>query len=253
MKVEPYNFFFHPLHNEHTQEVTALSLMTNLVLTVLSNGWYLLIVGAVHTRECVMTHEKANEATDAKAKRTFDKVFPPETRKTEDSDDKFVGLQAFIDKHKDCLEKLKRHGEQGNWKHLQTHTGHPDSLHDWYMYPIDRASRTYGEKYRVTSRYRMALQNNPEFMSDYRDGLILGAKSFGFDIVNGRDFDAPSLKWRGHIIRLAKMLQSAREFGQKDLHDSLVDFVYAHHLDQEMRPWMRKYLRPIPESEVFVV
>lgn len=248
MKVDAYNFFFHPLHKEHSNEVKGLSIVTNIVLTALTNGLYLLLLGAVHTRECIMGTDIEETETADKAKKVFDKVHPPK-----DSDNSFVGLEALKQKQKEHLAKLEEFADNGQWKHLQRHTPHRDSGFDWWMFPTTRASNSYGAQYQLTPRYIQALQNDKDFMKSYREGVLLVAKSWGWDLENNVDFDEPDLKWDGYQVRLGKMLQSLTEFGQKDLHDNLVSFVQAHHIDEKLQKWIRPYLKPIPPSQAFIL
>lgn len=247
MKVDAYNFFFHPLHTDHSNEVKGLSVVTNIILTALTNGLYLLVLGAVHMREWVMG--QGDSATDAKAKKAFDKVFPPGTL-ADPANDIFVGLHALKKKQKEHLAKLERFASIGAWKHLQRHTANPDSGFDWWMFPTTRPSSTHGKKYALSPRYIQALQNDPAFMASYRKGVILVAKSWGWDLLNDRDLDNPALKWDDYPVRLGKMLQSLTEFGQKDLHDTLVDFIVEHRIS--LPSWVKNYMKPIPHSAAFV-
>src|SRR5579883_1015915 len=164
MKVDAYNFFFHPLHKDHTDGVKGLSVLTNIVLTAITSGWYLLVFGAIHVREWVMSPPKKPE--DDKAKQTFDKVFPPSPNAAP-AKNAFVGLFELKRTQKEHLEKLEAYARKGDWAPLQKHTSNPYSGFDWWMFPISRPSEGQGNKYCVNTRYIQALQNDSEFMKNY--------------------------------------------------------------------------------------
>lgn len=154
----------------------------------------------------------------------------------------FVGIQALKRKQSMHLAKLKVLAQQGHWEHLQTHTGHPDSGFDWWMFPIDRPSLGQGSSYEVTKYDVEVLKGDSEFMNNYREGVIIIAKSWGWDLAHHRDISSEKQRWTGYQVRLGKMLHSLKLFGQKDLHDSLRRFVEENKLVDSLESWILQYL-----------
>jgi hypothetical protein len=139
--------------------------------------------------------------------------------------DQFVGTSRLKKKLIDHLAKLESLAQKGQWEHLQTHTSHPDSAFDWWMFPSDQASRGQGKRYTVNSSDILRLTSDPEFMHAYRKGVCLVAKSWGWDLEHKRNVTTNTQCWTGYTIRLEKMLYSLRLFGQNDLRKTLSQFV----------------------------
>ncbi|MBM3191462.1 MAG: hypothetical protein FJZ63_02245, partial [Chlamydiae bacterium] len=95
---------------------------------------------------------------------------------------KFVGVEALALKQEAHLKKLQSLAREGLWKHLQRHTEHADSGFDWWMFPVDLPSRMQGERYTVDRQAISLLQSNPTFMDNYRQGVLLIAESWGWDL-----------------------------------------------------------------------
>lgn len=229
MEIKAYNFFFHPLSKTHSKSTKACSIVTNVALSVFSGGIYLLVFGIVRASE--------------KPLKIKHKITPAKTLKP--SPKGFVGCPALKNKQKEHLHKLKTLAAQGHWQHLQTHTAHPDSGFDWWMFPINRASAGFGDAYNIGERDIEALKNDPEFIKNYREGVILVAKSWGWDLENNRDVANNSQAWTGYQVRLGKMLQSLTLFGQKDLHNRLVGIINQKGIAPTLEPWIQGYLVPL--------
>ncbi len=185
---------------------------------------------------------------DAARRDMADKNQRPETKKSDvkpvrKSYPGFVGIKAFKAKQATELANLTRLANAGKWESLQTHSG---SGFDWWMFPLDFATAQHRE-YRVSASDIEELKEDEEFMASYRKGVILVARSWGWDIEKGEKIkDNPKLKWVGYQVRLGKMLNSLQLFGQKDLHDNLVKLIKAEGVSKILpsREW-HPYLEPI--------
>lgn len=157
----------------------------------------------------------------------------------------FVGIKAkaLKDQQASELTNLTRLAMAGRWESLQTHHG---KGFDWWMFPIDQDSQ-HGDKWRVSPSDIEVLKADAEFMASYREGAILVARSWGWDLKKNQKIHDPKLKWAGWDVRLGKMACSLYLFGQKDLHASLLNFIDktppARRIRSDNR-W-RRYLLPI--------
>ena len=141
------------------------------------------------------------------------------------------------------LVKLQALADGDDWASLQQHTMHPDSGFDWWMFPVDRPSASWGDLYAIDANDVDGLKADAAFMESYRAGVILVAKSWGWDLENNEDVTDPVQRWTGYNVRLGKMLQSLTIFGQADLHERLVAFVDAHQLRPSLNDWILPYLQ----------
>ena len=214
MEVQPYNFFFHPLYEDHSEEVKAVSVITSIALSILTAGVYLAVFTLVHLAErfCVWKNEE------------------------------YVGNDALKDKQKNHLAKLKALADNSEWEHIRKHTSHKDSGFDWWMFPTDRRSSGYGPKYQVDSQSLSELKKDKEFIDSYREGVVLVAKSWGFDLENKKDVSSDEQKWVGYDVRLGKMLHSLKLFKQKDLYDKLIYFIDQNKMRPKLEKWIQKLI-----------
>jgi hypothetical protein len=151
-------------------------------------------------------------------------------------------VDALKNKQQDHLAKLNRLARAGHWQHLQMHTDHPDSGFDWWMFLIDRASTGYGDQYRVSQRDIEALMNDPIFMKNYRNGVLLVTKSWGWDLEQRKDVTNRVQKWTNYQVRLGKMLDSLRLFKQDDLRIAITDFIDQKGISPTLEPWIQRLL-----------
>lgn len=200
-----YKFLFHPLHESHSPEVKRAAVITVTALTVLTLGGYLAVWGAVRLVEWYQNRE--NRVSPAPT--------VPVDSNTIDSD--------LIKQQAKSLEELKQKAKDNKWSYLNSGEGH----FDWWMFPIDRPSRGYRTKYCVGEKQIEKLKSNTEFMSSYREGVVLVAKSWGWDILQGKEVASPQVgqRWTGYQVRLGKMLHSLILFNQIDLLKGLRPFI----------------------------
>lgn len=225
MRVDAYNFFFHPLHEDHSVEESVISIITTVVLSILTGGLYLLILGAVHLKERCSVIEPDQEG-----------MIPPSMGKIALAQSHHLG--DLKEKMSDHLVKLQRLAARGEWSHLQTHTSHQDSGFDWWMFPTNRPSRGQGTRYMVSEIDIALLKEDREFMETYRKGVILVAKSWGFDLENQMDLTSDVQKWTGYQVRLGKMLHSLQLFGERELFDRLVQFIDLKNIRRTLEEWI---------------
>lgn len=145
-------------------------------------------------------------------------------------------------KQQEHLLKLTALAERGEWEHLQMHTAHPDSGFDWWMFPIDRPSRGHGNEYQMSLKEIQVLKSDPLFMKNYRAGVVLVAKSWGWDLENRKEISNVVQKWTNYQVRLGKMLDSLRLFKQDDLRAALTDLIKQQGLTHTLEPWVQKLL-----------
>ena len=152
----------------------------------------------------------------------------------------FVGIKPLKKKQGTHLGKLLNFAKKNEWKHLQTHTMHPDSGFDWWMFPIDHSSSGYGTQYQLSHRDIETLKKDARFIKNYRKGVILVTKSWGWDLESNKDITNSLQYWTNYQVRLGKMAYSLTLFDQKDLLTSLRDFVQTKNIDLEA--WIKPYL-----------
>ncbi len=222
MKIaETYNFFFHPLDVSHSKAVKVMSVVTAVALSVLTAGGFALLFLAMQLKDRYLTDQASN-------------ISPANG---------FVGIAAFKQKQRDHLQKLQVLANAGKWEHLREHTSHPDSGFDWWMFPINRPSRGQGWLYTVDANSIALLKKDASFMQNYRKGVILVAKSWGWDLETNHSVKNNVQKWTHYDIRLEKMLQSLQLFGQKDLFDRLHNFIVRDNIKSSLDPRIQNILR----------
>lgn len=159
----------------------------------------------------------------------------------------FVGIEGLKKKQKDHLTKLSKLAKNNQWQHLQTHTSHPFSGFDWWMFPIDRSSNVYGSYYQLNSNDITILKKDKVFIKNYRQGVVLVAKSWGWDLKKNKDISDSKKKWTDYQVRLGKMAHSLVLFEQEDLLKSLRCFVQANKI--ELQDWIKPYLKEDLKSQ----
>jgi hypothetical protein len=217
IKVDCYNFLFHPLHETHSFETKTLAIITNIALTAITLGTYLLAFGAMHCMEkwnVSHTPQASVHSAEDQLGKTADR------------------LKTKLIHHLGRLEALANSGE---WRHIQAHTSHIDSAFDWWMFPSDKRSRGQGDLYKLSPDDILHLKRDPEFMNAYRRGVCLVAKSWGWDLENNRNVTTAAQRWTHYTIRLEKMLYSLHLFGQDDLRRTLSQFITQQRIALE--PW----------------
>lgn len=92
------------------------------------------------------------------------------------------------------------------------------------MFPINQPSNGQGEKYNLPLEAIERLKGDPAFMKNYREGVLLVAQSWGWDLETGNPIQNDLLRWRGYNIRLQKMKTSLDLFDEQRLLKNLEAF-----------------------------
>jgi hypothetical protein len=220
-----YQFFFHPLSEEHSLAVKTLSVITVIALSILTAGLYLAVFLTLNSCE--------NSKPSAQVVQSY---------AVKNSPSGFVGIEALKSKLQDHLAKLQTLASNGEWEHLREHTTHPDSGFDWWMFPTDRASAGQGDKYKLSLPDILALKADPAFMANYRKGVQLVLLSWGWDASSDRSVENAHQRWTNYQVRLGKMINSLSLFGEKELLLSVKKFCDEKRITPTLELWIRRYL-----------
>jgi len=224
MKTEFYNFFFYTFPKNVSQSIRILSALPSLALATVTRSADSIAFRIAHGFERLSTKQI-------------------QYRQTQDATRfGFVGIEALIQKQQQHLPKLRKLAAEGQWQHLQTHTDHPDSGFDWWMFPVDRGSKGQGDLYKVNRSDIATLKKDSQFMKNYREGVILVAKSWGWNLETLESENNPAQYWSGYQVRLGKMLHSLQLFGQEDLRNALISFIDQHEIRPTLEPWIQNLL-----------
>lgn len=254
MRLETYEFFFHPLSPSHETGTKVASVIVNVALTAITAGLYLLVFGAVRAIEACLTPKSDDQTEKAKKfikkKGSSPQVKPSPTITHQPTAKPALG--AFGEDSKKVakvkvkqashLVKLTALANKGQWQHLARHTAHVDSGFDWWMFPISRKSQ-HGTAWSVFPKDIQALKSDTEFMDSYRKGVKLVAKSWGWDLKTG--VKVATGKWSGYQVRLGKMLTSLRLFGQDDLRRELLKHIQRDCQSTHFEGWIQNELSMI--------
>jgi hypothetical protein len=204
-----YQFFFHPLSEQHSLPVKVLSVITVIALSILTAGVYCIVFVAIHFKDkWSVTKEDPKDACAHISSIIHNFHSQPAG---------FIGIKELKKKQAEHLVKLQKLASEDAWEHLREHTLHPDSGFDWWMFPINRSSASYGDKYKLEQKDIIALKADPEFMDHYREGVKLVLLSWGWDASSDCLVENDKQRWTHYQIRLNKMLLSLSLFDEKEL------------------------------------
>lgn len=226
MKVEDvYQFFFHPWSDEHSFETQIAATITDIALSILSGGLFLIpfLYFQWKDRDVKQMHN-ATAATKVASEILKSPNPPPVVRST----NTHLSSKARTVKEKQAwqLNQFEQWAASGQWSKI--HNAH----YDWWMYPIDQPSRGHGTTYQLNSREITELKADPEFMANYIRGVVLGAQAWGWDVLNVKPIDNPTSdqKWQNWDVRLGKMADSLRLFGEEELRASMRQYVQKNNI-----------------------
>lgn len=255
-----YNFFFHPFAKTHSNSTTALSLLTIVALSVFTLSGYLIAFAVVNLRDRKIKPEPGNNkivkiaspivqpnftANGSKVQKPStvtvenrDKVQKPSV--VPGADD--AKVKRIKQKQAEQLKQFEQWGSARNWKMFTPQYSH----YDWWMFPVNRASAGHGSDYAVSPKEIEALKADKEFMENYRRGVVLVVKSWGWDLEKQAAVPAgeltPAQRWTGYGVRLGKMAGSLQLFGEKDLYARLQQFCNAICLPSQNRYPLEKWV-----------
>jgi hypothetical protein len=245
--IAAYNFLFHPLHHSHTDDVKGCSILSNMALTAITGGWYLILFGGIHAREYVLLNLQMQNTSDAKTASTFKKVFKLDDKPIQFSHEDFIGTLALKKEQRTLLQRLLKYASRNEWEHLQKITYKKKTRFDDVAFPTADSSIENSDKYRLTPFNIEMLKNDEEWMENYREIVTLVAQSYGWDLKNSLDISDAAHHWRPYAKssceRLGQMLKSLKEFGHpvKDLYETLRKFASLYDTFAEFPRLKTKY------------
>lgn len=202
MKIEAYNYVFHPCHENHHPVVKVLAVITTIALSILTCGLFLALFAYIRGQEGE-AGAKVGEIV---------RTIPALSSKLQEI--KYKSLESF--------KRMQKDAANGNWDELSYHKTYG---FDWWMFPVDWDSRSYGNRYTVNNDDVALLKGDQEFMERYRKAVLLVATSWGWNLETEKDEPGPKKGWQGHHDRLGKILYSLKLFGETKLHRKLANFV----------------------------
>ncbi|MGZ3633252.1 MAG: hypothetical protein ACXWM7_02850 [Parachlamydiaceae bacterium] len=222
-----YNFVFHPLLEEHSASVKTLALLTDLALTILTGGLFLIAFSFIQLRDRDIQVKKGPTPESQVATPIIETApsVPKSSPKLKE-----VVIESSPSKSErvktaqaDQLKNFETWANEKNWKMFTSQYSH----YDWWMFPISRSSQGQGDKYAVSEKDVQILKNDPEFMTNYLRGVELVAQSWGWDVKNAKECEnlTADQKWANYKVRLIKMLESLELFGEGGYLLSMHQFV----------------------------
>lgn len=219
MKVEEaYQFIFHPWSEEHSLETKIAATIADIALTVFSFGLFLFPFLYYQWQDRDVTVINQSTSASKKADEVLKSpVSSPKAsvRKTGSTTNSQLSSKARAVKEKQAgqLKQFEQWAAAGQWGHI--HRAH----YDWWMYPVNYSSRTTGSTYQLNANEVDELKADPEFMQNYKRGVVLGAQAWGWDVLNSKPIEKPTSdqKWQNWDVRLGKMIDSLNLFNESDL------------------------------------
>jgi hypothetical protein len=226
---EIYQFLFHPWSDDHSPLTKVLATITDIALTALTAGIFAVVFAAVQWKDRKVTVVSPLTRASKKA----DKILGTKIKEESKLSDKAKTVKK---KQAWQLAQFERWADAGQWNNI--HSAH----YDWWMFPIDRSSAGQGSTYQVNKSNINQLKQDPEFMKNYRRGVELVAKAWGWDVIASQPIDSPTKdqKWQNWPVRLGKMADSLRLFGEEDLRASMRQ--YALHANLQLEGWILQAL-----------
>ncbi|MFZ0566188.1 MAG: hypothetical protein WAM28_08400 [Chlamydiales bacterium] len=135
--------------------------------------------------------------------------------------------------HNEQIIQFRDWSQRGRWDWIRI------AHFDWWMFPINRAATTNTRGPCIASPEVMqALKADARFMEEYREGIELVCRAYGYDANTGqRVVDFPSSLY---IVRFGKMLSSLKWFGERELHRNVAAIVSSNSI--RLEDWVRNDL-----------
>jgi hypothetical protein len=148
-------------------------------------------------------------------------------------------VKVVKEKHQEQLNDFEAWARKEDWGRFA------NSHYDWWMFPISRSSMGQGDTYTVLKPEIETLKQDPEFMQNYRRGVELVVKSWGWDLDKGLPLEnkKPSQQWTYYDVRLGKMADSLNLFGEKELFDKLQKCVKQCTNVDKLQGWVGQHLK----------
>lgn len=215
------HFLFHPLALEHSVLKQFLATITVIALSILTAGTFLIAFVVINWRDRNITVEK-KPTIEA---RVAQKVILPNPKPTVSASGPKPTTKAEVVKQKQAwqLNQFEEWAATNQWGKI--HSAH----YDWWMFPVNYLSRQKGSTYQVSQSDVEQLKRDPEFMKNYRRGVELEARAWGWEVYDKKPVENPTSdqKWQNWSVRLGKMADSLRLFKEDGLFESMKQ--YAAH------------------------
>ena len=237
-----YNFFFHHLSDSHSTGMKVLSSVAVGTLTLLTGFLYLIPFVVLNLRDRNIRPIPPSPQT-TKITVVKDNSFPKNGPKTETkstlegtfrktlSDVESQTNLTPIDRVKTVLplqlELFEKWEKANQWENINK------AHFDWWMFPIDRGSQGKGALYTMSKADIEELKKDTQFMENYRKGVVVVVRSWGWDLLQGKPVEGKTdAQIFTRDVRLGKMANSLKLFGEKDYHDKLNIFVNGAERDE---------------------
>lgn len=248
-----YNFLFHPMSQPTITKKTA-SVATIIALSIFSAGTFLLAFGIVSLHD----RNIKSKTNPTLTKKVFQNVHPnhqkPQTSQTQNTNNTQTPVQTTQSGAANPNPKIanlkKMHTEQlkkfENWAAKDQWDNFAHAHYDWWVFPIIRSSAGYGDTYALSKNEIELLKSDPIFMQNYRRGVELVLKSWGWDIQlnNKVTHPSPQQHWVGYGVRLGKMGDSLQLFGETELFKKTQTFYTTICVPHStLEPWIQKIFK----------
>ena len=227
-----YTFLFHPLAEEHSTSIKILAVVTDIALSIFTGGLFLLALGMIQLKDRDIEIQRQSTPASTIAKKVLMEnagvsISPAEKK-----------AKTIKDKQAEQLKQFEAWAAKNDWQTF--HASH----YDWWMFPITRDSQGQGNTYTLDAESTRLLKNDPEFMQNFRRGVELVARSWGWEVKNSQLTDHPTAdqKWANWPVRLGKMADSMKLFDQKDDLESMKNYAIQHTPYQSFEGWIKKAL-----------
>ena len=123
------------------------------------------------------------------------------------TDPAFKGIDAVKQKQKEQLTQFEAWAAQGRWGDF--HHNH----YDWWMFPVDEKTRSYGLAWTVYEGDIARLKQDADYIQNYMEGVRLLALSWGWDLARRITSPTPcrSKSWHKWPVRLYKSFHQVAE------------------------------------------
>ena len=133
----------------------------------------------------------------------------------------FCGISQLMDDQKKTLTMFRKCSEKNEWNTM--HKNH----YDWWMFPIDEHASTMN-KYVISPRDATRIRDNPDHISQFREGVEILMRGWGWDVKNESLIESPATskgqKFTGYAVRLWKAGRCMQILQQDDYFKSLLKF-----------------------------
>jgi hypothetical protein len=190
-----YNFFFHPLSDSHSTGMKVLSSVAVGMLTLLTGSLYLIPFVILNLRDRnirpIPPSPQTNKINLVKDNSLPHKVESKSTTETKPTLEKTFHTTLSdvesqtnltpVDRVKTVLplqlELFEKWEKANQWENFN------NAHFDWWMFPIDRDSKGKGNLYTMTPSNIEELKKDTQFMENYRKGVVLVVRSWGWDLL----------------------------------------------------------------------